>query len=141
MVHGLFPGTTQLHAEAPNHEVKLIEVELFDGQFLDLGQIVLGEAKGEIMVHIANAERDATYEVFLLEPMGALASAPKKFKGDTYTFKKLPASREYTVALGCVGGGVTTSSQSVTLSPDEPQARLKFTFRPLLPPEASKDSD
>lgn len=129
---GLPSGKYQLEAEAWGKEPALFEVNLQPGDVIDVGNIMLRNAAGEVTVELSGMQEGLEYSVFVgRADTGGNIYPAIPVEGGRIVLSKLPV-RAYQISAVLRGGGAV-SAVRVELTPDQPSQSIRIDVQKLKP--------
>ncbi|MEZ5992686.1 MAG: hypothetical protein R3E76_10075 [Planctomycetota bacterium] len=128
---GLPPGEIALEVEAWGKKITAVTTDLMSGGELDLGDIVLHDAVGEISISITGGKPDMSYVAYIADPDSVLIHPPVAISGDAATIKRLPL-RPYVVVVSLAKGG-TVVTQEVVISEGSSSASVQLDVSSVVP--------
>lgn len=111
---GLPTGAVEVEADGWHCTAVRQQVTLFDGAAIDLGQLRLGKAGGEVFVEVVGGVPGREYSIVVDQPGGAPVLPAEKLAGARHRITGL-ASRKYMIGIVFTSGG-TIVWASVDLS-------------------------
>lgn len=129
---GLPAGKYWLEAEAWGKEPAFVQVNLRPGDVVDVGNIVLWDAIGEVKIELTGMQEGLEYSVLVgRADTGGPIQPALPVQGGRISLSKLPV-RAYQISAVLRGGGAVATVR-VELTPDQPSQSIQIDVQKLKP--------
>ena len=130
---GVAPTVSQLFVEAPGSERTRVQLTARAGDTLDLGDVVVVPAQGEITIRFLNLPANVVLKTCMIKMpvVGDIEIVPAA--ATQYTFKNVSIDRGKYVAWVSRGQGYRPVQVEVSISADSPRAEIEIDINDMKP--------